>query len=326
MIKELKNKDLQNLQILKSKDFFSTILDIPSSNKDAILATCIKNGVLDTKQTYDLRLLETYDNQTLVLIQQKNLKKASIPECLLPLCLEEKYLSNAMFCFSDILVVFYQGKILALHQYNDFSDIFSMLLTIKQEKGIDVAMIFSLQEYETIKEKQRLFSQEFGEKYLELWLIESYKKNPYLFFAPSRKFYQHSLFYLGAFFMGLMIVLFAWSYILEQNTKKYDSISYSKEFEIEPTLNPAQSYFSRYLLIERIAKTADSFNVFFENMEFVSQENIFSLSFYVCSPTHSIFVDWVQTTSKIIKTQKFFYLPFEKKNNFYCTLVTWIKE
>ncbi|WP_104697013.1 MULTISPECIES: hypothetical protein [unclassified Helicobacter] len=318
--------NLQNLQILKSKDFLSVILDIPSSNKDAILATCIRDGILDTKQEYSLKILETYSKQTLVLIQQKKLKKTSIPECLLPLCLENKYLQSSMFCFGDILVVFYQGKILSLQKYNDFSDIFSVLLMLKQEKNIEVEMIFSLQKYEMIQERQRLLFEEFGENYLNLWLLESYKQNPSLFFEPSKKFYQHSLFYLGIFFIGLIVLLFICSNILEKKTQTEQLASNNKNLDLAFIPNPIKPYFSRYVLIEKIAKTADSFGVFFKNMEFVSQDNIFSLSFEVCFSSSNIFIDWAQETSKIIKTQNLFYTEFEKKNNFYCTLATWVKE
>lgn len=316
-----KDRDsIRNIEILDLNHYSFIFLKDMENNRDKIQAYCIQKGFIDLKRFYDFKIFECFNTRELfvVIIKQKPLKSKVIAECLLPFGLEEHFLLNTLFCFKNTLVFFYQGKILYAQRYDNFSDIYSCFLKVKEEFNIEIGHIFVHQKYETLKEKQQRYEDVFGEKYLKNFIDKCLNKKPDLFFES-----HNILRFKKSFLLPLVIVFLfvVFDFYIDIQLKNHIS-NPDRNFKQTDTF-PA--YFSRYLLVANLSQLAYENNVFFENIEFVSQGNNFVLGLKACALSQDLFMRWAQEVNGLLRVKNFVYSTFEKNSNFYCAYIGWKK-
>lgn len=311
---------IKNIEILDLDHYSFIFLKDMENDKDKIQAYCIQKGFVDIKKSYDFKIFECFDARELfvVIIKQKPLKSKVIAECLLPFGLEEHFLSNTLFCFKNTLVFFYQGKILYAQKYDNFSDIYSCFLKVKEQFNIEISDIFVYQKYETLKEKQQVYKDIFGENYLEIFIGKCLDKKLDLFFESKNIFK-----FKKSFFFSLLILFLFFIFDLYVDMQLKNQ-TFDLDKKVKQTNSP-QTYFSRYLLVANLSQLAYEHNVFFENIEFVSQEDKFVLGLRVCALSQDLFMRWAEEVNGLLKVKHFVYSSFRENGNFYCASIGWIK-
>ncbi len=293
------------------------ILDSLPSTPDLLLSACLRTKLLDLSKQYSLCYTKLFDDRILVLAsEQKLLKFASIPEIFLPFGIKDEHLlDNAMFCFENSLVVFYQKKLLYFYQNNDFSDIFNALEIIKEKYHIEVTAIYSNTNYDSIHTQS---FDTFGKFPIASLALSAYKNNKKLFLQPQIPWYKTQLFIILLGLLGIFFSLLILYHImnnklneLEHNNTHIESIPKSQ---------------SRYDLFASITNLASKYKILFEQMDFVSQEDSFALGIYACFSHQMNFINWIEKMENKLKTSSIYIDAQDLNQNYRCTWVSWVKK
>lgn len=292
-------------------------IPLDSLSPDLLISQVLRTQKLDLSKSYSFCYSELFDGSILVMAcEQSFVKLPSIPKIFLPFGIQDKkILDNAMFCFDDSLCVFHNQKLLYFSKNQDFGDIFNCLENLREKQGIEVTTIYCNQGYEPIAPITKDFSIFGNYPIAALALLTLPQKH--LFLKQQTPWYKSQLSLILAGFLGFACLLFILLEIANYRLDELEKSSSQTHFVIQDS--------SQYHLLALITNLANANRIFFEKLDFVSQEKNFALILRVCFSDPLDFLHWTEKMDALLKTPAIYQDSQKVNSNYRCTWASWVK-